>query len=818
MQSSSARPAWGRRRSAWALAGILSISLGVILLPWAAGRVPTARASTVPAGASAPQASHRSAGPHGATVRGPRMWVPNRSGTGGKYLAHRSEVTVSQVNDLEFQSVVVSWKGFAPTTGPAANQSEPYYSNERQEQFYTVVVAQCKGADPKTPKDCWGIYEGGLHGNTNWGGVIPAPASGFNTSYAASGLTGTGEVDMELYTNRQLPLLGCGLGHPCSLVVVADDGGNPGGPGEGKAACQDHSGDYTLGDDWAEDQTANSFDYGSTIDPCSWDDRFVVPLSFGHVQGDCPVPSTYDITAEGSPTLYQAMSSWQSKLCAGSHSISILYDSAITEPQAITDFQDGATDVALTTLPVSGKSGRSYTYAPVAISAESVAFWVDNPNTGKPYTKLKLDARLVLKLITQSYSWGGWGCGVNYVGPPGGCDKKVTNDYASMFDDPEFHQLNRGILTPLSVANGGGDYQFEQPTTIYGLSDLNWELTRWIAANKPAMAFLHGAHQGPEHVNLAYKTMKLPTYSLGPMDKYEQFQLYYGQAETLQSIASEYQVENTSTAHYQAGNCQHPTQFNPCNPAVAAENPGERDLFAILDQGDASAFNLPVAALENAAGKYVTPTAASMTAAVEHDMVTAGNGLTQQVNVAKKVKAAYPLTMVVYAVVPTSGTPKKTATKIAQWLDYVAGAGQKQGLQAGDLPPGYAPLTAKMRAQTRKAAKEVLDQTGSKSDTNPSPSPSSTNGGTNPSSSTSPSGSTSPAPTASPSPAASSPFYLGDVADPASSGIARYALPALLIAGGLLALVGSLTVIAGQGGGTAALAWLRRVVRRRSKG
>ena len=201
-------------------------------------------------------------------------------------------------------------------------------------------------------------------------------------------------------------------------------------------------------------------------------------------------------------------------------------------------------------------------------------------------------------------------------------------------------------------------------------------------------------------------------------------------------------------------------------------------------------------------------------------MRTAGNHITQQMSQTAKVKDAYPLTMVIYAVVPTSGTPKKTATKIAQWLDYVAGAGQKQGLAAGELPPGYAPLTAKMRAQTRKAATEVLDQTGDKSGASPtsSPSPSSTSGNTNPSSSTSPGSSSSPAPTASPSPgASSSPFYLGDVADPASSGIARYALPALLIAGGLLALVGSLTVIAGQGGGTAALAWLRRVVRRRNK-
>ena len=68
--------------------------------------------------------------------------------------------------------------------------------------------------------------------------------------------------------------------------------------------------------------------------------------------------------------------------------------------------------------------------------------------------------------------------------------------------------------------------------------------------------------------------------------------------------------------------------------------------------------------------------------------------------------------MVIYAMVPTSGTKHKQAAAIARFLDFAAGAGQKQGVQPGQLPPGYLPLPASLAAKTRKDAVEVLNQTG----------------------------------------------------------------------------------------------------------
>ena len=67
-----------------------------------------------------------------------------------------------------------------------------------------------------------------------------------------------------------------------------------------------------------------------------------------------------------------------------------------------------------------------------------------------------------------------------------------------------------------------------------------------------------------------------------------------------------------------------------------------------------------MASLQNAAGKYVAPTNAGMTAALG-DMTTAKNHITQQIKFKnahkfvarhKSVRDAYPLTMVIYAMVP----------------------------------------------------------------------------------------------------------------------------------------------------------------------
>jgi hypothetical protein len=187
-----------------------------------------------------------------------------------------------------------------------------------------------------------------------------------------------------------------------------------------------------------------------------------------------------------------------------------------------------------------------------------------------------------------------------------------------------------------------------------------------------------------------------------------------------------------------------------------------------------------------------------MAAALKH-MSSDGSG-TLQVNLTNKDPKAYPLTMVIYAMVPTSGLPHAKAAAIARFLDFAAGAGQTPGVQPGQLPPGYLPLPASMRARTRKLAQEVANQTGNHGG----------GGGGQGSSGSSGSGSNSssshtPSPGASPNAAGpvtqSGPQISLAAAHPKPAALTRFALPALLILGGLAALSGSSVLLGTSEGG-----------------
>jgi hypothetical protein len=92
-------------------------------------------------------------------------------------------------------------------------------------------------------------------------------------------------------------------------------------------------------------------------------------------------------------------------------------------------------------------------------------------------------------------------------------------------------------------------------------------------------------------------------------------------------------------------------------------------------------------------------------------MIPDGSG-TLQVNPHSTDPAVYPLTMVIYAMAPTSGLPHAKAAAIARFIDYAAGRGQVPGIRPGQLPAGYLPLPPALRAQARTAAQEILHQTG----------------------------------------------------------------------------------------------------------
>jgi hypothetical protein len=682
----------------------------------------------------------------------------NPSTTGSSYPT-ASTITVGQVKNLVNQMVQVSWTGFTPS-------SQLTYDNGNTD--YPVMLAECKGLDPKTPDDCYDATNGGTP--ASFGKYGPG-----NTSFATTQANGTGKADILLFTSVQNQFLNCDSTHPCSLVVVPSQGGDS--LDYATPHCKDHSvdtggtdlGQYAFTQITSAAGTANGY--------CSWRKRIVIPLYFAPTPAGCPLRGA-DFTAGGSPMLATAMQEWESGFCFGSDPVEVQYNGSLNESEARSYFQSGTDDVAFTTQPLSGSAGHPYTYAPVAITSTDVGYWVDNSAAGQPYSDIKLDARLLTKMLTTSYSYTNDAC------PDGGsaqfgCDNAVDKNSLNLYADPEFRKYN-----PSSVwQNAAQPDGYEIPLVLSGDSDMTWATTSWIAANPDASGFLAGQFDPwGMHVNTYYLGLKYPAAGFLPMDPYLPVSSEYAPVYPLSQLASDMALNQPPGTD----DTKDPATGN--YDALPPEVTGDRDLWSMVDNADSTRFLIPAAALENAAGKFVKPTAAAMTAAVK-DMTVNSDGITLSPNYTAKDPKAYPLTMVVYAIVPTGGISKAKAKAIAQFLDDVATTGQQGGSSPGELAPGYLPLTAKLRAQTLKAATEVLDQAGdSKKPAGSAAKPSGAG-----SAAKSPSASPSSSPSASPTGSS----IVVSFSHPASTGMSWVVL-ALLIAGAVLIVTGPAALILGS--------------------
>jgi len=79
---------------------------------------------------------------------------------------------------------------------------------------------------------------------------------------------------------------------------------------------------------------------------------------------------------------------------------------------------------------------------------------------------------------------------------------------------------------------------------------------------------------------------------------------------------------------------------------------------------------------------------------------------------ASKAVGAYPLTVITYAATVPALLSAAEGADYATFLDYVANGGQTPGVGAGQLPPGYVPLTQAMHDQAVAAAARIKSQAG----------------------------------------------------------------------------------------------------------
>jgi hypothetical protein len=734
------------------------------------------------------------------------------------------QVTVSQTRDLVNQSVTLDisgvkggepfglpssvylqafqcWGGLNPNGSPAPAAANPDPATCQVGAMDPTAIKSPQTAftrylktDPLVPGGDWDRYfnktdpasdvpftsiDGTRSGSTN---ALDNQFFNATTTNEASKIQvsakGTASRQFELQTSVESPGLGCGLREgvastaTCWLVIVP--------------------------------RVDGVLQQNGPIAPSLWAQRLQVKLGFRDVVPGCPGGEARTLTG-GSELLSAAAASWVPGLCKAKN-IALGY-TRIGDEVARNQFRTGAQSAILTTEPADVPA----TYVPVGLSAPVIAYSLSyQPNCAAqatPYTEqqaqdcgydslaalnadiersgqavrdLKLDARLVAKLLTQSYAFGifdrdgfrrsGW----------------MVDRPVSLGDDPEFLRLNRGLAHMSHSTSAIND--MNRLLVEAQRSDAAVELWNWVLADPEARAFLNGCPDDDGMVvNPFYSTRTyvgcdaqkaaLEAQAKADRDATTTPSTYVDAPLTYPPDGSPYPLPGWQEAAPGGGT----PDFTVFDWLVRADNmpqagrdtaigympqntdlclteldsscvpaPGKwRDpktrqsgdrlgLMSITDTATAAAFQLPTAQLCDDSGTYcVGASSASLAAAANRFTATNVAGVVGP-GAADYAHGAYPLTMPVYAAV-SSSLSADTKHDYGNALSYITTAGQQPGFQPGDLPAGYAPLTPALAAQAHKGVQSLLKAKDSKPETSESADPSES-----PTASTSTSGGSSP--------------------------------------------------------------------------
>jgi hypothetical protein len=141
------------------------------------------------------------------------------------------------------------------------------------------------------------------------------------------------------------------------------------------------------------------------------------------------------------------------------------------------------------------------------------------------------------------------------------------------------------------------------------------------------------------------------------------------------------------------------------------QQPGSRSMLAITDTASVAQFGLQAAQLSRAGDDganrtFIAPTDTSLVAGVAA-MVTTTEPQVLEPDPTVTAPGAYPLTTLAYAVVRPLALSAAERGDFAAFVAYAAGSGQVPGLELGQLPRGYTPLPASLKAQAAAAVTQI---------------------------------------------------------------------------------------------------------------
>lgn len=683
-------------------------------------------------------------------------------------------VTADRTTELRGRERIhISWTGAHPSGGRSASP----FGELGMLQEYPVVILQCRGLDDPTlpadqqvsPETCWtssriqrsqsmdasqAVWRQDAFATeadrAEKSGLVPLPAEcndppTFSTHVTAfraadgtvhpsctaetmapeaavgaafppaemaafSDVDGNGSVKFEVRTDVENESLGCSDQVACSVVVI---------PITGISCATDDrecskAGRFVPGaSNFANEGVDLAVSGQLWWSASNWRNRFAIPLDFGLPPDACDVLDARPPTGfYGSELMAQASLQWSPAYCLDKKRFKFQHNKMADEA-GFNLAENGGGVAAFVSSEHPTKGSDPVAYAPTAVTGFSVGYVIDRPDNAGEYLDLRLNARLLAKLMTQSYVASERG-----RGHPG-----MSTNPTSLNLDPEFQRLNPGLDTTAREAGA----------TLLSLSessDVLQALTSYIAQDEAAMDFVAGK---PDpwgmRVNPSYEKIALPTSQWPLLDDYvapseqECYQQnpapYFTQvAAPVTSLRKIAEAVLDAWPNVQT-KCDRATSSDPWKIGrVDRQGVGTRYVLGLVSTGDAERLGLAQASLETAGGTYVAPTTASMARAIKVAEPSESGDAPFSLDMARVVKAgAYPGTMVVYTAARTANLPEGDAAKVAEFIRVATSEGQEPGFGNGQLPAGYLPITRKgvtapLWKQSQAVATLVEEQEG----------------------------------------------------------------------------------------------------------
>ncbi len=580
-----------------------------------------------------------------------------------------------------------------------------------------------------------------------------------NTVYGVTAEDGTGEAELPLWTRSENATLGCSAAVDCALVVVpvvgisCDAWGNAldapqvqanGNPltstqkANADTTCR-RTGAYAAGE--TRDSTKSSDQAvrgGFWWSESNWRNRITVPLKFAPAGDACSATGAGNaVEIGGSVLLNELTASWRPAFCA---SDSLFTFSHVQQADffALDQVDTGTLPAAFASAARQTEFSKPVVPAPVVVGGFAIAFAIDDTSKHRQET-LRLNARLVAKLVTQSYPVTTW--------LRSGRDDLAGNPL-NMSVDPEFLALNPGLKSDTDLSSAGALQLLSER------ADLTGALTAWIDADPEARAWLDGAADPwGMTVNAAYEDKKLSDLDGFLLDTYEAPDWYksankcYGNspAPYLNLVANPQPNLATVTMNLQYASSAVLTACNFLTEDPVGSLPlrkegreaiGSRFVLGLVTLSSADRYNLRTADLQTtssvpAATKFTDASGRTFVHGDTASLTAAAAGLKADpdtkvwsfdyasLQTAAGAKA-YPGVVPAYLAVPTTDLPPATAQNLAKLLCYAVDEkrGATQGTANGTLPSGYLALTEKNglaaeRAYTLNAVSAIRNQTTS---------------------------------------------------------------------------------------------------------